>query len=570
MCKRYFKRVLITLEVCFLFFFMLLIFGPSEIFFANVTEFDFILIEFAPALALYAIVGTLILSFVLSFLPDKIHRFAVLFCFGITVAGYLQVMFLNKGLDLLGVNPEGYHADTARIVINLIIWILITVGAILLVLLKKELWKKVLMYLSAFLICIQVVALISLYVTADEKAFERAEGKWHLSGEEQYTVSADKNVIVLILDYFSNQYLEPLETAYPGATEFLHDFTFYNNMDCVYFGTFPSLPHILTGQEVDMNLTINDWCKQIWEADGTEAFYSGLRECRFKSNIYTADTNILCGLNDIRIMEGKVSNLVDSAQEVEVNRTLLRKTLFKMSAYRMFPEICKPYFYANIDEYADVVKAKENQINHNNYDFYEALLEKGLSVDDSSNYFIVQHLMGPHLYTTDANGVYKEDSTLEETTKGCMVIVEEYLNQLKNLGVYDDATIIVTADHGGGYDSQVIFYIKQPGEKHNSLQVCKAPVSLHEFLPTIAQAAGLDAKGFGKAIYDFTDEEQRVRTYWLRMMDSAYPTVPCYTGDKDGSSNVYYGYTYTGDINELLRQTEQGPSLIVPMVDSYF
>lgn len=570
MCKRYIKRALVTFEVCFLFLFMLLIFGPSEIFFANVTEFDFLYGEFAAALATYAVGGALILSVVLGFLPDKIHKIVILLCFGITVAGYLQVMFFNKGLDLLGVNPEGYQAGTGRIVINLMIWFIIVAAAISLVLLKKEVWKKVVIYFSAFLICIQAVALVSLLVTAEDKAFMRAEGKWHLSGEEQYTVSADKNVIVLVLDYFSNQYLEPLETAYPGATEFLHDFTYYQNMDCVYFGTFPSLPHILTGQEVNMGITINDWCKQIWEADGTEAFYSGLQENHFKTNVYTGDTNILCGLNDTRILEGKISNMVDSGQEVEVNDKLLIKTLYKMSGYRLFPEICKPYFYANIDEYADVVRVKENQINHNNYDFYRDLVDKGLSTDDSSNYYIMQHLMGPHLYTTDEYGAYKEESTLEETAKGCMVIVEEYLNQLKELGVYDDATIIITADHGGGYDSQVIFYVKQPGEKHDSVQVTNAPASFHEFIPTIVQAAGLDAAKFGETIYEFGDEEQRSRTYWFRMSDPAYPTVPCYTGDKDGSANVYYGYTYTGDIRDLLHQIEQGPSEIVPMADSYF
>ena len=54
------------------------------------------------------------------------------------------------------------------------------------------------------------------------------------------------------------------------------------------------------------------------------------------------------------------------------------------------------------------------------------------------------------------------------------------------------------------------------------------------------------------------------------MFDGAYPVVPCYTGDKNVESNVYYGYTYTGDIEDLLKQTETGPSIVEPVVDSYF
>ena len=49
-----------------------------------------------------------------------------------------------------------------------------------------------------------------------------------------------------------------------------------------------------------------------------------------------------------------------------------------------------------------------------------------------------------------------------------MTIMEAYLNELKRLGVYDDATIIITADHGGDWkeEMQIIYFIKQPGEVH--------------------------------------------------------------------------------------------------------
>lgn len=559
-----------TFLVCFLFTFMWLIFGPSEIFFANVTGFDFVYGDFAGYLAAFAAAGAFLLSLMLFFLPDRVHGVFLSFVFGVSLAGWLQVMFFNKNLDLLGVNPEGYKAQTGRGVFNLILWIALIAAVMALSFWKRDIWKKLLSFLSAFLLCIQFAALVSLWMSAKEEAYRYPEGNWHLSGEEQYVVSADKNVIVLVLDFFSNQYLEPLEAAYPGATEFLHDFTYYSNMDCTYFGTFPSLPHMLTGREVNMSQPINDWCREIWESEETGAFYAALHENGFKLNLYTPDTNILCGLNDVKILDGKISNVANAAQETDVDYKLLFKTMAKMSGYRMFPDLLKPYFYANIDEYADIVSVRENKIYHNNYDFYQGLLENGLRTDKDSNYVIVQHLMGPHLYKTDEKGYHKEDSTLEETAKGCMVIVEEYLNQLKKLGVYDDATIIITADHGGGYDSQVIFYIKEPGETHEVSPVTNAPASFREFLPTIAEAAGLEASVYGQTIYEFAEDEQRERTVWLRVFDSDYPTVPCYTGDKDGSANVYYGYTYTGDIEDLLRRTEEGPSVIEPMGDSYF
>ncbi len=554
----------------FLLFFMLLIFGPSEIFFSNVTEFDFVYGEFAGYMTLFAAAGAVIFSLVFSLLPDKAYRLAVSVIFAVSVGGYIQVMFLNKNLDLLGVNPEGYKISMGKSMGNLVIWLVIMLGVLILAFRKLELWKKAVMYLSVFLLLIQAVALISLTVSAKEEAYVYQEGSWHLSGENQYMVSANKNIIVIILDYFSNQYVEPMLAEYPDSVDFLHDFTYYSNMDCVYFGTFPSLPHMLTGNDVDMSCGVNEWCEKIWNNEKTDKFYKMLLKQNFVTNVYTPDTNILCGLNSAEILNGKLSNVVNSSQEIDIFYKLLFKTMAKMSSYRMFPDIVKPYFYANIDEYSKIVEVKDNRINHENYDFYNGLKENGLSVDRRSNYYIVQHLMGTHLYTTDESGNYKEDSTIEETAKGCMVIVEEYLNLLKDLGVYDDATIIVTSDHGGPYDSQVIFYMKEPQEKHDVSPVNTSPVSFNEFLPTIAEMAGVDYAEYGKSIHDYGEGEKRTRTVWMRTHNPNYPEVPCYTGDKDGESNVYFGYTYTGDIGDLLTTVGDGPDQIVPMVDSYF
>lgn len=567
------KRIPGTFLVSFLLAFMLLIFGPSEIFFANVTEFKFVYGEFAGYLTGVAFLGAVLLTFLLILLPNILYRSLLSIIFGISLAGYLQVMFLNQKLDLLGLNPEGYQVPIGQAIGNLIAWILIIVLVVVISLWKKEIGEKIVVYGAAFLLCIQVIALGSLLISAKEGAYKHleAEGGWYLSGENQYTVSADKNVIVIILDYFSNQYVEPMEAVYPGATEFLHDFTYYNNVNCDYYGTYPSLSRILTGNELDMSCSVNEWLEQSWNSEKTESFFEVLRNNQYMANYYVIEGSILRGTNDAGLLNGKMSNLVNSAQEIEVCYELLHHTMGKMSAYRMFPEILKPYFYTRMDEYAGAVATKQNGFYYYNYDFYKGLQENGLKTDSSSNYYIIQHLEGSHEYTTDAYGAFKEDAVREETTKGCMVIVEEYLNQLKALGVYDDATIIITSDHGHSIDSQVIFYMKQAGEKHDKSPVTNAPISLQELVPTVVEAIGEDYTQFGKSVHDFSENEQRERTVWVRKYDENYPEVPCYTGDKMGSANVYYGYTYTGDINDLLYQIETaGPSQIVPMVDSYF
>ncbi len=554
------KKVLLSFIVSFLPVFMILVFGPAEIFFANVTEFDFLYGEFAGYMAVLFLIFLMIFTVLLSWLPEKIYEIALSVLFVIAAAGYLQVMFFNKNLDLLGVNPDGYHVPLMQGIWNLIIWMAVLAAVIMLSVWKKEIWKKALLYLSVLLVGMQAVALVSLLVTAPEESYERAKVDDRLWGKDQYTVSADKNIIVFVLDYFSSLYLQQMMAVYPDGADCLHDFTYYSNADCTYYGTFPSLAHMLTGGEVDTAVSNSEWCRDIWDNDLTEQFYQELHANQYKVNVYTTDFDVLTVGNGCAILRDKISNITDEPREVEVDTGLLLKTLTKMSCYRMAPDLLKTQFYTNVSEYSLIVQDMGQGIAHTNSDFFEALQDEGLKEDDSSNYFIFQHLIGTHEFNTDEHGKYQEKTSVEETARGCMTIMEKYLDELKRLGVYDDATIIITADHGGDWkeDMQVIYFIKQPGEVHDASPVTNAPISHCDLLPTVAQMAGMDYTKYGKSIYDFQQDEQRERTIWVRTKDPDYP------------EDVYYCYTYTGDILALITQIDAGPTVIQEMYEPYY
>ncbi len=554
----------------FLLTFMLLIFGPAEIFFANATEFEFVYGEFAGYLAVAAVGAAAVAGGLLTVLPEGLYRLVMSLIFGVSAAGYLQVMLLNRKLDLLGLNPEGYQVETGAAAGNLCVWLLVLAGVIALAYVRKEIWKGLVKYGAAFLLCVQAVALVSLLVTAREDAYHHEAQEWHLTGEEQYVVSARENVILIILDYFSNQDLLEVQAAYPDVMDCLHDFTYYNNTDCNYYGTFPSVTHMLTGKEVDASIPVNDWFYKVWTDPDTVSFYEQLREKDYVVHLYSPDTHHLCGTNDAEIFRTCFSNVTDSPRKVDVFYKLLFKTMTKMSCYRMMPELLKNVFYTEGSEYADIITYEDDIIHHNNADFYRGLLDTGLTADRDSNYFIIQHLLGTHEYTTTADCMQSPGSTLEDTAKGCMVMVEEYLNQLKQVGAYDNSTIIVTSDHGDMVDSQVIFYIKEPGVTREAAAETNAPISLCELRPTIARAAGLDSARFGRTIYDFAENEQRERQVWVRDSDIRYTIVQNYAEDRIGYANIYKVYKYTGDYDDLLLQIEQEQYDVVQMVDSFF
>lgn len=559
--------------VCFLLTFMLLVFGPAEIFFVNAGEFKFVYGEFAYKMTCIAVIVPLVVSLILTFLPKVVRNVLLSIVFGISVAGYIQVMFINKGLDLLGMNPEGYQVVKGQAIVNGLVWLVLIALVISLSLWKQDVWKKIMSYGAVFLVLIQAVALVSLITSADESAFARQdEGNWYISGEDQFVVSSKENIIVIVLDWFSNQFLEPALEVYPDAIDCLNDFTYYNNADCAFFGTYPSLAHFLSGNVPVPTISINEWTKMTWETEKTQNFYQALRDKNYVINVYTPDKNMLCGMNGVEVLDGTFSNLTNEGLDLVVNYPLLLKTMTKMSCYRFFPYVLKPYVYTGVGEYADVVLPRENKVIHRNYEFHEGLEQIGLSTDNESNYYIVQHLMGPHVYDTGADGWYESEdkTTREDTIKGCMVIVEEYLEQLKELGVYDNSTIIVTSDHGSPRDSQVIFFMKKAGEVHDEMLVNKAPISLTDYQATIAEAAGIDHTPYGLSVSDIPEDMERERIAWVRMWDDSLPSVPRYNGESEGASNAYFGFKYTGDIEDLMESYDKGPDIVIPETDCFF
>jgi hypothetical protein len=84
-------------------------------------------------------------------------------------------------------------------------------------------------------------------------------------------------------------------------------------------------------------------------------------------------------------------------------------------------------------------------------------------------------------------------------------------------------------------------------------------------MPTILDTIGLEKDQYSKygiSIFDIDGSngealKERERTFYMKVSDSSLPKVP-------GSSvNGWYGYTYTGDREDLLEKISQGPDVVL-------
>lgn len=118
-----------------------------------------------------------------------------------------------------------------------------------------------------------------------------------------------------------------------------------------------------------------------------------------------------------------------------IDYSKLYKTMLYMSCYRFMPEYFKPAFDVKNETYTSIVSYPENAVQHANYDFYSNLLSTGLTLDNSCNYFTIQHLNGTHEFTTNEFCEYDEQNlSCESTVKGIFTMLNVYIEQLKKTG----------------------------------------------------------------------------------------------------------------------------------------
>lgn len=532
------------------------ILGPLEIYFGNASEFRFGLGDFVLPLLGAAVLAWLLGSAVLALVPGRAFRPASALVLGFGVASYAQNMFFNTKLSEADGSAMRWDTLGTYPAVNAAVWLVILAAAVALSLLLKKQWNTLCMAIPAFLCAIQLVAVVSLAFTPHPSVSSEKQ----VSGENQFKVASQQNIIVFVLDTVSNEHLEPAEWLYPDLLEGLQDFTRYTNADCCYYTTFPSMSHMLTGVPFDFSASSwEQWLEDAWHSGRTNDFYSQMHAAGYACELYSPD---LYNYGTAENLAGHFDNVQNVPRTVQTGRLL--GLLEKLSAYRYLPYVCKPGFEVLSTEFADVVEYPETKVSiESNTDFYAALKEQGLTVNQSvKKEFMVQHLFGVHgPYTTAPDGTYIAEAGPDQAVKGCFTIVKDYMERLKELGLYDSSTIIITADHGHAQYAglQPIYFIKQAGEHHDEMQLNTAPISHDDFQATMLTLAGAESgEEFGTSIFDWQPGQTRTRTLYVREKDDRYPTLR-----GNDAFNVFYEYTYTTDGAELAAKYAQGPDAIL-------
>ena len=222
-------------------------------------------------------------------------------------------------------------------------------------------------------------------------------------------------------------------------------------------------------------------------------------------------------------------------------------------------------------------------------DYYDAVKE-GVTTQDEKNCFAWYHVDGAHFpFTVGYDGLplgYEAEETAENRVAqlhGYLLAAVDFLDQLKALGLYDDATIILSADHGFYDCFQAAFLIKQPGQNFETMKVNAAPVAQEDIMATILYSLGEEPSDYGTTVYDWSEGDSRDRSTNIWIYLDGYPEAP-WIGNINQWETVAHGMNrynvfgvlnYNGDREalwekELLLYYSHTADEILPLYDSFY
>ena len=303
---------------------------------------------------LTSVIMTFIVVFVVELLTLIINKyfFALIMYLivGATLASYIQELFMNGYMirgesdSFVGELPHNYEF------FNMYIYILITilpVGLVLFGLLKSRKNKQSKIYMLINKISLYIISAITImrftgfvfsYISFDPHKYSVDKDFFKCASyEPTLSFSKENNVYVFIVDTFDSFWCDELLEEYPELCEELDGFTFYMNNISHYTNTFPSIPSMLTCTQYD-NSEWLDYFNQAWSKD---TFLSDLKNDNYKINMILEKS---CAYGIVDNIENVVDNfeIVDD-KEISVNKSRLRKILYRLMCSRILP-----YYFKNV------------------------------------------------------------------------------------------------------------------------------------------------------------------------------------------------------------------------------
>ncbi len=531
---------------------MLCVVCPFEIYASNLSEFTFSLGDFLPLCLVAALLLSLVLFAVLMLLRGIGYDIGCGVTAWLSLMFFLQRNFLNRGINALA----GDGVGTAELgpgdrLLNLAIWLLL--GAAILaavILLRKkqgENMRLVLAVLAVALLGAQLVSFLTLSLTTDvytpvtvrNGAIEDSDEVKVLTYRGVEELSKGNNVVFFLVDRFDAKYVTRMESAESDYFEALDGFTYFQDYTSLYCRTYPAVTSILTGLDHDFTQSKNRAFRYYFD-EMKGGNLAVMKEQGYDIALYTEKGYVY---NDATVMDEYVLNTSGVKGYYIDSHLSLSFDMIRLAFSEYLPLAAKGWAgYLSTPDFNAHAKydgAEETEAESGEEDSGVGIYDEYI-VDESGTALLSDYLdkTGMKKVSTKGRftfihlyGCHNVEQTTVENVRETFSFIYDYLEEMKRLGLYEDATIVITGDHAAALsDSKMIgeanksddgtrvtaMFFKPAGESGSPLKHSAAQVSQDELWNTIWASEKLPVDR-GRSFFEIPEDEERVRRYLFEM-----------------------------------------------------
>ena len=484
-----FKDFLPAIALSFVISFMFLIFEPITLYSSNIDDFWFDLYDMLPelipaffifSLILLAVLALIYLLSIKLFKKINIYYISVSIIFCVFLITYIQGNFLSGSLP--GINGEVFNWRQYKVeaVTSVVLWLLAFGGLFFAI--KKLKLPKFVSYIAPITGAIFVMLLISL--VSSLTTTRALEDKYTAKATFDYynQVSSDRNFFIFMVDAIDSRSFDNLLKDNPDYQDTFKDFTYYQDTVSYYPYTRDSVPYIFS-QIPNHNET--DFSEYSKSAFSNSKIIKSLNDDNY--NMYFYDNDIIVGADTASIFK----NMSD---QTKINSANFFSEITRYDFYKYLPYPLKGKAHIeNLSFHQSDLEGGKVDFDwrdRTNYDIYN---NEELEVVDQKVFHFI-HIEGAHIWFNldeDLNPIDKTVGTYSQKQTATFKTIKAYLDRLKSAGVYDNASIVILADHGyrdGVWEYDYInsrfnpvLYIKGVNETHSKMHRSDQPIS-HEDL----------------------------------------------------------------------------------------
>ena len=417
---------------------------------------------------------------------------------------YVHANFLAGMLPSLD-GTEFDWSGVAENIVSIIVVLLVIVGLVILIKkYKPEKTAKILNYINLAVVVMLLASMATTMATTD--AFKVKEVATVSSTRNLNLVSTKKNYFILMLDAIDAKTFEQVMEE-DGADE-LKDFSYFPDTLSGYAFTRDSIPFIFSGV---WNENEKPFAEYSTEAFDNAGFFTSLNKAGYtKKNFYDYEF----------IWRSRKAFDFDNIESMD--RTYRTKHfVFQEIKYLLFKTLPYPLKrFSRIDQMnfnqSRVDTTYEPFIWDDTKFYHETLKNSSEKTDEKMFSYI--HLEGAHVPLNLNKEVEVVDGGTDYYTKvrASLTVAKGFIDYLKNNDAYDNATIVILADHGYDADGRVagrqnpLLMVKGVGETHSKMRVSKKQVSFADLAEMFEDL--LDDKN-STELFENVEEEGRERRY---------------------------------------------------------